>query len=158
MTTTAAFVARSDEGTSLPTMVDGLTTIKARTADTKGSLAVLEFLHEPGAETPLHVHFREDELWYVIEGEYRCKVGREIFRLSTGGVALGPRGVPHCFQNLSETTGRMLVIWTPSGMERFFEQYAELMPGPVSPEQMDALASENWFEFLGAPLSVSDPL
>jgi hypothetical protein len=48
-------------------------------------------------------------------------------------MAFGPRGTPHCFQNIGDNPGRLLVITTPSGLERFFEQFAALLPGPVSP-------------------------
>jgi hypothetical protein len=53
--------------------------------------------------------------------------------------------------------GRLLAIYAPSGVERFFEQYAELLPGPVDPEAFAAIAVTNWLEFIGPPLAVSDP-
>jgi mannose-6-phosphate isomerase-like protein (cupin superfamily) len=70
----------------------GSVTIKAQTRNTNGSLTVLEFVHPPKAGPALHLHFREDEVWYVLEGDYRFKVGDAMFRLSEGGMAFGPRG------------------------------------------------------------------
>ena len=99
-------------------------------------------------------HLREDELWYVIEGDFRFKAGDATLRVSTGGMAFGPRGTPHCFQNLGDTAGRLLVITTPSGLERF----AALLPGTVSPETMTAVSHANWLEFAGPPVAASDPL
>ena len=58
-----------------------------------------------------------------------------MLRASTGGMAFGPRGTPHCFQNIGDASGRLLVITTPSGLERFFEQSAELLPGPLDPAE-----------------------
>ena len=51
----------------------------------------------------LHTHLREDELWYVIEGDFRFKAGDAMLRASTGGMAFGPRGMPHAFQNIGDT-------------------------------------------------------
>jgi len=52
----------------------------------------------------------------------------------------------------------LLVITTPSGLERFFEQFADLLPGPVDPAQLAAVGRANWLEFVGPPVGVSDPL
>jgi quercetin dioxygenase-like cupin family protein len=151
------FFVLPGEGASMDTLIDAPVTIKAETRSTNGSLAVLEFVHGPKAGPPLHTHLREDEMWYVLQGDYRFKAGDSTFQLSTGGMAFVPRGVSHSFQNLNDTPGRMLIIFTPSGMERFFEQYAEQLPCSVDPEQLAAIAEANWMEFDGPPLAVSDP-
>jgi quercetin dioxygenase-like cupin family protein len=49
-------------------------------------------------------------------------------------LAFGPRDIPHAFQNVGDSPGRLLVVTTPSGLERFFEQFNDLLPGPVEPE------------------------
>jgi uncharacterized RmlC-like cupin family protein len=110
----------------------------------------------------MHRHLREDELWYVIEGDFRFKVGDAMLRASTGGLAFGPRGIPHAFQNVGDKPARLLVIATPSGLERFFEQSHEL-PRPLDPEasgretpELAAIRRANWLEFCGSPLGVSD--
>jgi mannose-6-phosphate isomerase-like protein (cupin superfamily) len=142
----APFAVLSGEGTPIETPTGGSVYIKANTRNTNGSL------------TALHTHLREDELWYVLEGDFRFKAGDAIFRASKGGMAFGPRGTPHCFQNVGDAPARLLVITTPSGLERFFEEYAELLPGPVDPEMLSAVGHANWVEFVGPPLGVSDPL
>ena len=81
-----------------------------------------------------------------------------MFRVPQGGMAFGPRGIPHAFQNVGGTAGRLLVITAPSGLERFFEQFAELLPGPVDPAKLPAVGQANWIDFVGPPLAVSDPL
>ena len=88
----APFAVMRGEGTSLPIPFGGSVTIKAHTRNTNGSLTVLEFVHPPKAGPALHTHFREDEVWYVLEGDYRFKVGEAMFRVSEGGMAFGPRG------------------------------------------------------------------
>lgn len=109
------FAVLPGEGTPLPIPFGGSVTIKAQTSNTNGSLTVLEFMHPPKAGPALHLHFREDEAWYVLEGDYRFKVGDAMFRVSEGGMAFGPRGAPHGFQNVGDTPGRLLVIATPRG-------------------------------------------
>ena len=154
----APFAVLSGEGTPLETPTGGSVTIKAHTGNTNGSMTVLEFVLSPKEGPGLHTHLREDELWYVLDGDFRFKAGDAILRASKGGMAFGPRGTPHAFQNVGDAPARLLVITTPSGLERFFEQYAELLPGPVDPEMLSAIGHANWVEFVGPPLKVSDPL
>jgi mannose-6-phosphate isomerase-like protein (cupin superfamily) len=149
---------QSGEGRTVKTPTGDLVTVKADTAGTNGSLTVLEFLIGPKQGPPRHIHLREDELWYVIDGDFRFKAGDAIFQASTGGMAFGPRGVPHAFQNVGDTPGRLLVVTTPSGLERFFEQFAESLPGPVDPDLLSTVGHANWVEFVGPPVGVSDPL
>jgi hypothetical protein len=73
-------------------------------------------------------------------------------------MAFGPRGTAHCFQNIGEAPGRLLVVTTPSGLERFFEQFAEPLAGTADPAKLAAVGLANWIEFVGPPVGVSDPL
>lgn len=153
-----AFEVPSSEGTTLETPTGDWITIKAHTRNTNGSMSVFEIVTEPMSGPGLHTHVREDELWWVLEGEYRFKAGDAIFHLTQGGMAFGPRGVPHAFQNVGATVGRLLAITTPSGAERFFEQFAALLPGPLDRDRVVEVGLANWIEFVGPPLAVSDPL
>jgi len=154
----APFAVQSGGGTALETPTGGLCVIKAHTGNTNGALTVTEFVIPPKQGPALHTHLPEDEVWYILEGDFRFKAGDEMLRVSTGGMAFGPRGTPHTFQNVGDTSGRLLVITTPSGLERFFEQFAELPPGQVDPQMIAALGHANWVEFIGPPLALSDPL
>jgi mannose-6-phosphate isomerase-like protein (cupin superfamily) len=157
-TPVSPFAIQAGEGRVVETPTGDTVTVKADTRTTNGSLTVLEFVIGPKQGPALHTHLRDDELWYVIEGEFRFKTGDAILQASTGGMAFGPRGTPHCFQNIGDTPGRLLVITTPSGLERFFEQFAEMLPGPGVPEKLAAVGRANWIEFVGPPVGVSDPL
>ena len=97
-------------------------------------------------------------MWYVLDGHVRFKADDRMFDAPTRSFMFIPRGTPHCFQNIGAASGRLLVITTPSGLERFFEQFAELLPGPVGPEKLAAVGHANWVEFVGPPVGVSDPL
>ena len=83
------------------------------TGNTNGALTVTEFVIQPKQGPALHTHLREDEVWYILEGDFQFKAGDEMLRVSTGGMAFGPRGTPHTFQNVGDTSGRLLVITTP---------------------------------------------
>jgi mannose-6-phosphate isomerase-like protein (cupin superfamily) len=152
------FAVQPGEGTALETPTGDLVTVKAATRQTNGSLTVLELVIGPKKGPALHTHVREDELWYVLDGDFRFKAGDAMLRVSAGGMAFGPRGTPHAFQNIGETPGRLLVITTPSGLERFFEEFAALLPGPAGPDALSAVGHANWVEFTGPPVGVSDPL
>lgn len=154
----APFAVQAGEGTALETPMGDEATIKAATRQTNGSLTVLELVIGPKKGPALHTHVREDELWYVIHGDFRFKAGGAMLRASTGGMAFGPRGTPHAFQNIGETPGRLLVITTPAGLERFFEEFAALLPGSAGLEALAAVGHANWIEFTGPPIGVSDPL
>jgi len=154
----APFAVQSGEGMALETPTGDTVTIKAATSQTNGSLTVLELMIGPKQGPALHTHLREDELWYVIDGDFRFKAGDAMLRASTGGMAFGPRGTPHAFQNIGDTPGRLLVITTPSGLERFFEQFAALLPGSPGQETLTAVGHANWVEFVGPPAGISDPL
>ena len=158
MSDTQPFAVTHGEGTALETPTGDVITIKAATRQTNGSLTVMEVVVGPQQGPALHTHLREDELWYVIDGDFRFKAGGAMLRASAGGLVFGPRGTPHAFQNIGETPGRLLAITTPSGLERFFEQFAALLPGPVSPEALIAVGHANWVEITGPPVGVSDPL
>jgi mannose-6-phosphate isomerase-like protein (cupin superfamily) len=158
MSDTRPFAVQAGEGAVLESPTGDAITIKAATRQTKGSLTVLELVISPKKGPALHTHLREDELWYVIDGDFRFKAGDAMLRVSTGGMAFGPRGTPHAFQNIGETPGRLLVITTPSGLERFFEEFAALPPGSAGAEALTAVGNANWVEFIGPPIGVSDPL
>jgi quercetin dioxygenase-like cupin family protein len=152
------FAVPAGEGRTLPTPTADAVTIKAGTRQTNGTMTVMEFRIAPGSGPAAHIHLREDELWWVLEGDFRFRAGDDWLRASTGGMAFGPRGMPHAFQNVGDTPGRLLVVTTPSGLERFFEQSAQQLTPPVAFEQLSAVGRANWLEFTGAPLSVTDPL
>jgi mannose-6-phosphate isomerase-like protein (cupin superfamily) len=97
--------------------------------------------NEP-VDTPLHVHEREDELFYVLEGEHVFQVGDDAFRAGPGGVVFAPRGIPHAQRRVVPRTGRVLILTAPGGLEGFFRELAEAdRRGTLGPEAY-ASASE----------------
>lgn len=155
---TRAFVIPPGGGEAIRGPVGGAALIKAGTAATNGSLALVENVIPPLQGPPRHVHAREDEAWYVLEGDLRFRADDKLFSAPAGSFVFVPRGTEHCFQNIGDVPARVLVMFTPSGMERFFEQHAQLPAGPVDPVAYRAIAHANWMEVVGPPLAESDPL
>ena len=112
-------------------------------ADVTGGAFALFEEHDP-VDTPLHVHEREDELFYVLAGEHVLQVGEEEYRLGPGGLLFAPRGVPHAQRRVVPRTGRLLVLTAPAGLEGFFRELAEAdRAGALGPEAY-ARASERY--------------
>jgi quercetin dioxygenase-like cupin family protein len=93
---------------------------------TGGAYAVIETANDPSTGVRLHVHEREDETWFVIEGEYVFQVGDQTFHARAGDYVFGPRGVPHRYANRSASLSRALIMVTPAGFEGFWRESARL--------------------------------
>ncbi|MEU6219991.1 cupin domain-containing protein [Streptomyces sp. NPDC047022] len=91
------------------------------TADnTGGSLAVVDTVVPPGNGPPPHSHVDADESFYVLEGEFEVRAGGRTFTIKPGDYAFIPRGTEHIWKNSSTETSRMIRIYTPGGIEKFF--------------------------------------
>ena len=97
-------------------------TLKATGEATDGGLVLLENLTAPGGGPPPHVHTREDEFFYVLDGRFEIRIGDDLHQLGPGGFAYVPRGTVHNFRNTADTPSRILVGFTPGGIEGFFRQ------------------------------------
>lgn len=121
-----------------------------------GELAALEAINGPGEGPPLHVHTREDETVYVLEGEFRWKLADELSVTGPGSFVFIPRGVSHTWQVIGEGDGRMLVTFFPAGMEGFFDRLSSMTEFDL--DTSSAAAAEHGMEVVGPPLAQSDPL
>ena len=146
------------EGTTIQGPAGGPLTFKVRGEQSGGALTAFENTVAPGDGPPLHVHAAEDEAWYVLEGDLRFRLGDELRAAPEGSFVFVPRGVAHCFQNIGDAPARVLVLFTPSGMERFFERFAELPQDADAAGAFRTIGSEVGMEVLGPPLAQSHPL
>jgi Mannose-6-phosphate isomerase len=87
-----------------------LTTNLAEKKDTNGAYFLMEAMLAPGTEPPPHVHTREDELPYVLEGAFDVYVGKEAFKVETGECVFLPRFKPHTFVNPLTSASRSRAI------------------------------------------------
>ena len=95
-----AFVVPAGGGTLVRGPAGGPAKIKARTETTNGSLTLLEVTLGPKEGPPAHIHRREDEAWYPLDGRFRFIADDELFEVGPGAFVFMPRGTAHCFQNL----------------------------------------------------------
>ena len=107
-------------------------TVHADSHDTHGGFALVEASAVSGSEPPLHVHTREDEFFYVLEGELHVRRGEESLILRAGQGAFLPRNIPHTFKIMSKHA-RALVYITPGGFEEYFRAFA----APLSENDSD---------------------
>lgn len=131
----------------------GVSTIHFKTvpADPSGLLVLENIFHARGGPAR-HLHYAQDEWFYVVAGEFRFEVGEQRFTLTTGDSLLAPRGVPHVWAHIGAGGGNILVAFAPAGqMEPFFREVtkANAMP-PLDP----ALWRAHGMELLGPPLPV----
>src|SRR5262245_50972371 len=126
-------------------------------ADTGGAYAVQHQISQPGEGPPLHRHSREDESFFVLEGEYAITLGEQVIRAPAGTLLFAPRGIPHTFQCVGATPGRIQVIISPPGLEAFFEEVDSLVKEGSLKDfakdiaQVVALARKYGVEILGPP-------
>jgi quercetin dioxygenase-like cupin family protein len=107
--------------------------LKATRESTGGAFGLVESLIAPGAAPPMHVHYEEDEAFYVLEGELTFQCGDRTARATAGSFVFLPRGVPHGFVVESDTPVRMLTLLVPGGGERIFVEAGRPAEGPGLP-------------------------
>lgn len=133
---------------------------------TDGQLSMAEVTLRRDGEPPMHVHAREDELFFVLDGEVTFQRGLSRVQAIPGSSVWLPRGVAHGFAVRTDTA-RMLHLYTPGGIEQAHRAFAEPAPdrvlppagpgGAPDPEAMATVAAEferHGVTFVGPPLSV----
>jgi quercetin dioxygenase-like cupin family protein len=125
--------------------------VKLANVDTDGAVAIFQHAVPPMGGPPVHRHSREDEWFYVLDGQITVEVDGERMVLPAGGSAFAPRGTTHAFQNFSNTQAEILVMVIPGGFHHFFEKLSSL-PAP-DPARVAQVAKEYGIEILGPPLS-----
>jgi mannose-6-phosphate isomerase-like protein (cupin superfamily) len=102
-------------------------------ADTDGKYALMEALVGPGGGPPPHVHSREEEAFYILEGEITFQVGDQIIVATPGMFANVPVGTTHSFRNDGKKTAKMLITIAPAGLEQMFLEFGvPVAPGTTS--------------------------
>lgn len=101
-----------------------------------GAYFAMEALVPAGGGPPPHVHTREDETFYVLEGKVEFLLGEETITAGPGDFVNVPRGTVHRFQNTGTETARLVLTFTPAGIERWFEETLEQAPNDVQVEDV----------------------
>jgi mannose-6-phosphate isomerase-like protein (cupin superfamily) len=132
----------------------GLPTVMRATSETtNGAFGLLEHWDMPvGWATPYHTHHREDESFYVLEGQMAFVCGDKWLKGGPGTFVYGPREIPHGFKVIGNSPARMLILCTPGGFEKFVLAQTTAIDEPPSPPDMGklmALAAENGIDIHG---------
>lgn len=125
-------------------------------SDTDGGYAITEGTTPPMGGPPLHRHSREDESFYVLEGEFDFETDGRLYHTGPGASIFLPRGTVHQFQNVGSTPGRMLSVVQPAGLEKFFDELAVATTGMKQPDRSVVLPifEKYGLEMVGPPMAV----
>ena len=160
MPTTALFhILAADAGrTDAPLNIVGEETlVKVSAADSNGQLAFFHLIAPPMSGPPRHVHTREDELFYVLEGELVFELDGARSLVGPGGMVYLQRGVVHAYQNFTNANARLLIATTPGGFSEFFvELSAVTANGLPSLDILVALDQKYGITTLGPPMARTD--
>jgi quercetin dioxygenase-like cupin family protein len=113
-----------------------LMTFLATAEDTQGKFALIEAVARRGNDPPPHIHHREEETFYVLEGEMTFSVGGQTIKATPGTMVCLPRDVAHSFVIDSEQV-RMLILLTPAGFEGWFKEFSVPAPAMTLPPQVE---------------------
>lgn len=156
METLTATVRDSGEGERRWFCGGGQHTWLATSAETGGAFLLFDFVGDQGKVTPLHIHPRSDESFYILDGEILLDLDGVKRTLSTGGFVVIPRGVPHAFM-VTSPQAHFLTIQTPGTDEQFYLLASEPAPEGSAPIAVDfdrvraAAAETGAIEILGPP-------
>jgi quercetin dioxygenase-like cupin family protein len=148
-------ILAADEGLRLQSGPGRELVFKVTGDDTGGALDY--FIVEVAAHggPPLHVHHHQEETIHVVRGRFKVRIGDEQHTLEAGGFAYLPAGLPHAFLNLTDQPAEIIVVYTPGGGHRFYEEL-----GPATrtenPDRavIAAIFERHGMTLLGPPLSL----
>jgi mannose-6-phosphate isomerase-like protein (cupin superfamily) len=139
------YVLSREEGEPLWLAGSTLSTLKATAEATGGALTLTEHLAREGMAVPLHTHDREDEAWYLLDGEVTLQVEDRIVAVSQGAFAFVPRGVPHGLR-VTSPTARFVDFHLPGGFDGFVRAIGEPAQArelpPMTEPDIEKLATE----------------
>lgn len=154
------------EGNALVNPIGGRMVVKVRDEDTASAYSIHDNTILPGSPGPRpHLHRYHEEAFYVLEGELTIRTGRSTITAPAGSFVVVPRGVVHQPSNPGTEPTRVLLIFSPSGMDHFFEEAdKERIPlqavptDPVVMEKVEAFTKKYGYEFAELPQGDSIPV
>ncbi len=122
--------------------------------DTAGAFDYFIVEVAPRGGPPLHVHHKQEETIHVLKGRFKVRVGEETFYLQEGGFVYMPSKLPHAFLNLTDEPGEIIVVYTPGGGHKFYEEFGPVSRSGTADRKTIAAIFEKYdMTLLGAPLS-----
>jgi mannose-6-phosphate isomerase-like protein (cupin superfamily) len=150
--------AGKDRGGKPISLFDGDTFYtKVATNDSDGDVFVFESTRIKEGGPSFHLHYDQDEFWYIIKGQFLFKVGDETFTAKAGDTVFGPRNVPHAFAKLGKGEARLLMFFQPAGkMEEMFKKISEGATRNITTdEEKGKFFEEYGLKRIGPPLTYS---
>jgi quercetin dioxygenase-like cupin family protein len=129
----AVTVRKLEEGRTIG-IVGDIYRFLATGDETAGRYAMFEAIVLPGGGPPAHLHTREDETFYVLEGEITFQIGEEKLVAGPGTFVNMPIGNPHSFKNEAQETAKMLISYAPAGLEGYFFEVGQPFDGELPPK------------------------
>jgi quercetin dioxygenase-like cupin family protein len=129
-------VRQAGEGDAI-WMLNSLYEVRASSDDTGGELTAMEMTIPPGMGPPPHVH-EGGEAVYVLEGQVRYHIGGDVHEGGPGTFFYVPAGIEENFEPADDKPVRLLVVYTPGGMDRFFKEAGEPAERREIPPPSDA--------------------
>lgn len=154
MSSTQHIVLAEGEGLRLMSGPGRDLVFKVTGDDTGGQFDYFIVEVAPKGGPPLHVHHGQEETIQSLKGRYKVRIGETDYRIDAGGFAYLPSGVPHTFVNLTDEVGELIVVYTPGGGHRFYEEFGPISrSGPPDPKVIGPLFAKYNMTLLGPPLS-----
>jgi quercetin dioxygenase-like cupin family protein len=122
--------------------------------DTGGAFDYFIVQVAPRGGPPLHVHHKQEETIHVLKGRFKVQIGDDTYTIEQGGFAYMPSKIPHAFLNLTDQQAEVIVVYTPGGGHKFYEEFGPVSRnGPPDPKILGPLFAKYDMTLLGKPLS-----
>jgi mannose-6-phosphate isomerase-like protein (cupin superfamily) len=131
----------------VPPLKPGLqegTTVRISSRQTDGIFCVVEMTTKPSEGVSLHLHDRDEEFYYILEGAYEMEAGDEVFSAQAGAIVVVPRGVPHQFRNAGSVPAWALMIFRPGGFDELGREMREAAAAGTLDEQGRQAIFSKW--------------
>lgn len=139
---------------------NNLMVLKATAGSTGGAYGLIEALAPAGSGPPLHVHHREDEAFWILDGHLTVRCGEHVFAAGAGSYTFLPRDIPHTFAIEGNSPARILSICSPGGLEQYFvaagrpaESAGLPPPAPVDVALLARVGQDFGVEIIGPPMA-----
>jgi quercetin dioxygenase-like cupin family protein len=121
---------------------------KIRAEQTGGAYSILELTLPPGGGAPMHIHYREDEIFCVVEGQCEIQSAAGTSVAQPGAVVVLPKGIAHAFRNTGDSLTTLVITAVPGGLEGFFEEFSRITADdPDAPAKRAEIAQRYQIDF-----------
>ena len=151
MSTLEPSIVHANEGKTMRIFGGVEFTVKVSSEASGGAFTLIDNFNPAGPFLPPHIHHKESETFYILQGQYEFYIGDTVIKAGPGDTVFAPQGIAHAFKVVSETDGRVMLIVAPGGFDKCVEAMSKL---PLDPPDMGAVVQtcmEHGIEFLPPP-------